>query len=63
MCKLRLKIFWQDESGATALEYGIIVGLIGVLIVGATQDLTGKLIALLDQIGVKLDSVFKDTSQ
>lgn len=28
------KAFWQDESGATAIEYGLIAALIGVGIIG-----------------------------
>ena len=41
------KNFLNDESGATAIEYGLIAGLIGVaIIVGATL------------IGVELDRIF-----
>ena len=29
--------FAQDESGATAIEYGLIAGLIGVVIIGAVS--------------------------
>ena len=28
-----LKLFWSDEGGATAIEYGIIAGLIAVALV------------------------------
>ncbi len=31
--------FTQDESGATAIEYGLIVALIAVVIVGAVSTL------------------------
>lgn len=34
-----LKAFAQDESGATAIEYGLIVALIAVIIVGAVTTL------------------------
>jgi pilus assembly protein Flp/PilA len=30
-----IKKLWKDDSGATAVEYGIMVGLIAVAIVGA----------------------------
>ena len=29
--------FAKDESGATAIEYGLIAGLIGVVIIGAVS--------------------------
>lgn len=38
-----LKAFAQDESGATAIEYGLIVALIAVVIVGAVTTLGGNL--------------------
>lgn len=38
-----LKAFAQDESGATAIEYGLIVALIAVIIVGAITTLGGNL--------------------
>jgi pilus assembly protein Flp/PilA len=28
-----MKNFWQDESGATAIEYGLIAALIAVVII------------------------------
>lgn len=35
--KQAIKRFWNDEDGATAIEYGLIAGLIAVVImVGAT---------------------------
>jgi pilus assembly protein Flp/PilA len=30
-----MKRFWNDESGATAVEYGLMVALIAVVIIGA----------------------------
>lgn len=35
-----IKNFWKDEEGATAIEYGLIAGLIAVAIV-ATVGLLG----------------------
>jgi pilus assembly protein Flp/PilA len=35
--------FLQDESGATAIEYGLIAALIAVVIIGALQVLGGNL--------------------
>ncbi len=36
--------FLKDESGATAIEYGLIAGLIAVVIIGAVSTL-GKNVA------------------
>jgi pilus assembly protein Flp/PilA len=35
--------FWKDESGATAIEYGLIAGLIAVVIITALTTLGTKL--------------------
>lgn len=35
--------FLKDESGATAIEYGLIAALVGVAIVGALSLLGGSL--------------------
>ncbi|PIB93642.1 Flp family type IVb pilin [Caulobacter sp. FWC2] len=44
-----VKRFWTDESGATAIEYGLIIGLIALILVGgmtafsaATNKALGK---------------------
>jgi pilus assembly protein Flp/PilA len=29
--------FWADESGATAIEYGLLAALIAVVIIGAVK--------------------------
>ena len=38
-----MKRFAQDESGATAIEYGLLAALIGVGIIGAVKGVTGGL--------------------
>ena len=35
--------FWSDESGATAMEYGLLVALISVVIIGAVKAVGGNL--------------------
>lgn len=37
------KSLWQDESGATAIEYGLLAALIAVVIIGAVSALGGTL--------------------
>ena len=41
--------FFKDESGATAIEYGLIAALVAVVLVGALQFL-----------GTSLDTTFRD---
>lgn len=43
--------FWKDEEGATAIEYGLIAGLIAVAI-----------IAVLTTMGTQLDGLFQKIS-
>ncbi len=38
----KLVTFLQDESGATAIEYGLIAGLIGVVVIGAVTTVGTK---------------------
>lgn len=45
-----LKDFIKDESGATAIEYGLIAGLIAVVIIGTLTALGGKISALFGEI-------------
>ena len=45
-----LKDFIKDESGATAIEYGLIAGLIAVVIIVALTDLGGELKTLFGKI-------------
>jgi pilus assembly protein Flp/PilA len=42
--------FWVDESGATAVEYGIIIALIAGAIILALAALGGNLSALFNRM-------------
>lgn len=42
--------FLKDESGATAIEYGLIAALIAVVLVGTLQALGGQLDATFTQV-------------
>jgi pilus assembly protein Flp/PilA len=46
--------FVRDESGATALEYGLIAGLIATVMVTATKTLGGKLTNSFVNVGSKM---------
>ncbi len=47
--------FVKDESGATAIEYGLIAALIAVVLVSAMTALGGDLTATFDKIGNSLN--------
>ena len=51
------KRFAQDESGATAIEYGLIAGLISVAIIAALGTLGNSLNNIFSRISGKLDGV------
>lgn len=48
--------FMNDESGATAIEYGLIAALISVGIIAAATTLGNGLSNLFSGIGGKLDT-------
>ena len=52
--RLLLDRFLADESGATAIEYGLIAALIAVAIIGAVTALGGKLSTTFTTISGKL---------
>jgi pilus assembly protein Flp/PilA len=46
--------FFKDESGATAIEYGLIAALIAVVCIVALQAVGGSLSNLFNQISTEL---------
>jgi pilus assembly protein Flp/PilA len=52
-----IKNFWNDEEGATAIEYGLIAGLIAVAIIVAVSDIGGELKRIFEFIKTKLEGV------
>jgi pilus assembly protein Flp/PilA len=51
--------FLKDESGATAIEYGLIAALISVALVAGATTLGGKLNSTFIELGNKLDDAVK----
>jgi pilus assembly protein Flp/PilA len=49
-----LSRFSQDQSGATAIEYGLIAGLIAVVIIAAITTVGTKLSAKFNVIAANL---------
>jgi pilus assembly protein Flp/PilA len=47
--------FAKDNSGATAIEYGLIAGLIGVVIIGALTTVGTKVSAKFQAVGSALN--------
>ena len=52
-----IALFAKDESGATAIEYGLIAALIAVGIIAAATTLGGSLSTLFNKISSKMTSV------
>ena len=48
--------FVKDESGATAIEYGLIAALVGVGIIAALQNLRGELQNTFTTVSTELQS-------
>ena len=45
-----LKQFIRDESGATAIEYGLIASLIALVIIGAVSAVGNKLTGTFNEV-------------
>ena len=52
--KTILNRFVKDESGATAIEYGLIAGLMAVAVIAAIGALSPKLLSTFTSIGTKM---------
>ncbi len=50
------KVFF-DESGSPALEYALILGLVGLAIVGAMGALSGSIENMLGKAGQSVDAI------
>ncbi|MDS7595890.1 Flp family type IVb pilin [Agrobacterium tumefaciens] len=46
--------FLKDESGATAIEYGLIAALISVAIIGGATTVGTQLTTLFENIGTEM---------
>ena len=55
--KAILSRFLKDKSGATAIEYGLIAGLIAVVIIAAVTILGTQLDRIFDIIGSDLATI------
>lgn len=49
-----LKDLWRDESGATAVEYGLIAGIMAAALVTVLYAFKDKLTSLFGNINLKI---------
>ncbi len=47
---------WNDDSGASAAEYALLLALVSVMIVGAINGLRGAIIGALDRSAAAINS-------
>jgi pilus assembly protein Flp/PilA len=52
--RMLFRQFFRDNSAATAIEYGLIAGLIGVVIIGALTTVGVRVSAKFQKIGTTL---------
>jgi pilus assembly protein Flp/PilA len=50
----RIKNFFKDESGASAVEYGLLVALIAVVVIAAVTTIGTKLNATFNKVATSL---------
>lgn len=54
MLKHNLMKFWRDDSGASAIEYGLLAALIAVAIIGGAGAVGGALDGLFTSVAGSL---------
>ena len=54
--RLRLKAFWANESGATAIEYGLIAALVFLVIVTSVTAFGNKTTGIMDSVSAAIDA-------
>ncbi|WP_370873743.1 Flp family type IVb pilin [Caulobacter ginsengisoli] len=52
--RFSLKSFWRDESGATAIEYGLIASLIFLVIVTSVTAFGNKTTDIMDRVSAAI---------
>lgn len=59
---LTIKKFLNDESGATAIEYGLIAALVSVAAIGALSAMGGSLDSMFSSVSGYLDTAVTASS-
>jgi pilus assembly protein Flp/PilA len=47
--------FWKDESGATAIEYSLLAGLIAIVIIAAVKNVGTKVSTQFNKVATNLN--------
>lgn len=55
--------FLKDEEGATAIEYGLIAGLIAIAIIAGTTDIGEALGTIFNDIATSLQSAISTPAE
>ncbi|WP_305789197.1 Flp family type IVb pilin [Symbioplanes lichenis] len=58
----RLPLLGNDDEGATAVEYALLVGLIAVIIISSVTLLGGNIDAMFDDVANQLGGGTDDTT-
>ena len=53
---------WKDESGSTAIEYGLIAALVSVAAIGALTAMGTSLTSIFGTVSAQLDSAATTTT-
>ncbi len=48
-------VFLKDDSGATAIEYGLIAALVSVAAIGALSAMGDSLVTIFEEVSSELD--------
>ena len=51
-----IRRFWEDESGATAIEYGLIAALVAVALIAALGAMKDSLNNTFNKVSTELNS-------
>ena len=51
-----MKNFFKDESGQGMVEYGLVIALIAIAVIGALTALAPKIEGIFNNAGAELDS-------
>ena len=57
-----IRTFWKDESGATAVEYGLIAGLVSVAAIAALSSMGQSLNTIFGVVTTNLDNAAASAS-
>ncbi|HRD47649.1 MAG TPA: Flp family type IVb pilin [Caulobacter sp.] len=52
---LSLRVFWRDERGATAIEYGMIAALVFLVVVTSMTAFGNKTTAIIGDVSAAVD--------